>query len=67
VDHVHLKGLSRNEYCEFGDGDVDLQPVLRTLTDTGYSGAFTVEYEGPFDGTLRLYRSFHRARSALGI
>lgn len=67
VDHVHLKGLSRNEYCEFGDGDIELQPVLRTLLDTGYSGAFTVEYEGPFDGTLRLYRSFHRARSALGI
>jgi hypothetical protein len=27
---------------------------------------FTVEYEGPFDGTLRLYRSVHRARAAVG-
>jgi sugar phosphate isomerase/epimerase len=65
--HVHLKGLSQNEYCEFGEGDTDLRPVVKTLLDTGYSGAFTVEYEGPFDGTLRLYRSFQRARSALGI
>lgn len=67
VGHVHLKGLSRNEYCEFGEGDTDLEPVVRTLLDTGYRGAFTVEYEGPFDGTLRLYRSFQRARLALGI
>jgi hypothetical protein len=28
----------------------------------GYRGDFTVEYEGPFDGTLRLYESMQRAR-----
>jgi sugar phosphate isomerase/epimerase len=66
VAHVHLKGLSRGEYCEFGEGDVDLAPVLRSLLDGGYTGAFTVEYEGPLDGTLRLYRSVGRARAALG-
>lgn len=66
VSHVHLKGLSNGEYCEFGEGDVDLEPVIRSLRDTGYEGAFTVEYEGRFDGTLRLYRSVQRARSALG-
>jgi sugar phosphate isomerase/epimerase len=65
VGHVHLKGLDRGEYCEFGEGDVDLGPVLRALLDGGYDGRFTVEYEGPFDGTLRLYRSVQRARDAL--
>lgn len=65
VGHVHLKGLHHGEYCEFGEGDVDLIPVARTLLDRGYAGSFSVEYEGPFDGTLRLYRSVARARAAL--
>jgi sugar phosphate isomerase/epimerase len=62
VAHVHLKGLESGQYCEFGRGDVDLTPILRTLIERGYDGAFTVEYEGPFDGTLRLYQSVERAR-----
>lgn len=66
VSHVHLKGLDRGEYCEFGDGDVDLEPVVRSLANDGYPGQFTVEYEGHADGTLRLYRSVQRARAALG-
>jgi sugar phosphate isomerase/epimerase len=65
VGHVHLKGLHNGEYCEFGEGDVDLGPVIRTLLDGGYTGSFSVEYEGPFDGTLRLYRSVARARAIL--
>lgn len=65
VSHVHLKGLDHGEYCEFGDGDVDLEPVLRSLVADGYDGQFTVEYEGRADGTLRLYRSVQRARAAL--
>ena len=65
VGHVHLKGLDHGEYCEFGEGDVDLGPVVRSLVDGGYDGRFTVEYEGPFDATVRLYRSVQRARSAL--
>ena len=63
VAHVHLKGLDRGEFCEFGAGDVDLTPMLRQLARDGYAGDFTVEYEGPFDGTLRLYRSVERART----
>jgi sugar phosphate isomerase/epimerase len=66
ISHVHLKGLDRGEYCEFGEGDVDLEPVVRSLVGGGYAGRFTVEYEGPFDGTLRLYRSVQRARATLG-
>jgi len=66
VSHVHLKGLQRGDYCEFGEGDVDLTPVLRSLVQGGYSGRFTVEYEGHGDGTVRLYRSVERARMALG-
>ena len=66
VGHVHLKGLERGAYCEFGEGDVDLVPVLRSLRDGGYEGRFSVEYEGPADGTLRLYRSVQRARVLLG-
>jgi sugar phosphate isomerase/epimerase len=65
VGHVHLKGLDHREYCEFGVGDVDLTPVLQGLVAYGYRGGFTVEYEGPYDGTLRLYQSVHRARAAV--
>ena len=65
VGHVHLKGLERGEFCEFGAGDVELLPVLRTLDAHGYRGGFTVEYEGPYDGTLRLYQSVQRARSVV--
>jgi len=65
VAHVHLKGLEQGDYCEFGVGDVDLTPVLRALVRNGYTGRFSVEYEGPFDGTLRLYRSVQRARRAI--
>ena len=61
IGHVHLKGLDRGEYCEFGDGDVDLTPVLQSLLASGYRGGFTVEYEGRFDGTLRLWQSVDRA------
>jgi sugar phosphate isomerase/epimerase len=63
IAHVHLKGLERGHYCEFGKGDVDLTPVLRSLLAQRYGGQFTVEYEGPFDGTLRLYQSMQRARA----
>ena len=65
VGHVHLKGLEKGEFCEFGVGDVDLLPVLQTLDSYGYRGGFSVEYEGPHDGTLRLYQSVVRARSAV--
>lgn len=63
VAHVHLKGLERGEFCAFGTGDVDLTPVLQLLLEQGYRGDFTVEYEGKFDGTLRLYQSVERART----
>jgi len=66
VGHVHLKGLERGEYCEFGVGDVDLGPIVHTLVASGYTGRFTVEYEGRFDGSLRLYQSVKRARALLG-
>jgi sugar phosphate isomerase/epimerase len=65
IGHVHLKGLERGEFCEFGAGDVDLLPVLRSLESSGYRGGFTVEYEGPHDGTLRLYESVKRAMGAV--
>ena len=66
VSHVHLKGLERGDYCEFGEGDVDLGPIVRSLLEGGYGGRFTVEYEGHADKTLRLYRSVGRARAAVG-
>ena len=65
IGHVHLKGLEAGEFCEFGVGDVDLTPVLRRLLEGGYAGRFSVEYEGPHDGTLRLYQSVLRARDTL--
>jgi sugar phosphate isomerase/epimerase len=65
VAHVHLKGLAAGDYCEFGEGDVNLEPVIRSLLADGYRGRFTVEYEGPSDGTVRLYRSVQRARALI--
>jgi sugar phosphate isomerase/epimerase len=65
VGHVHLKGLDGGEFCEFGVGDVDLTPVLQALYSYGYRGGFSVEYEGPHDGTLRLYESVKRAQAAV--
>lgn len=65
VSHVHLKGLARGDYCEFGEGDVALESAIEALLAGGYVGQFTVEYEGHSDGTLRLYRSVNRARQTL--
>ena len=66
VGHVHLKGQVGGEFCGFGEGDVDLEPALRILAASGYAGAFTVEYEGPGDRTVRLYESVSRARATIG-
>jgi sugar phosphate isomerase/epimerase len=65
IAHVHLKGLQDGEYCEFGEGTLNLVPVIRRLLETGYRGGFTDEYEGRFDRTLRLYRSLRRARAVI--
>lgn len=66
VGHVHLKGYDGEHFCEFGDGIVDLHPMLEALIRGGYKGAFTVEYEGAGDRTLRLYSSVQRAKSVIG-
>jgi len=63
IGHLHLKGLEAGEYCEFGLGDVDLTPMLERLAAARYAGRFSVDYEGRFDGTLRLYQSVQRARA----
>jgi sugar phosphate isomerase/epimerase len=65
VAHVHLKGYAKGEFCGFGEGDVDLAPALEALVGSGYAGAFTVEYEGSGDRSLRLYQSVGRARDAV--
>jgi sugar phosphate isomerase/epimerase len=65
IQHVHLKGKIGTENCEFGAGDCDLTPLLRSLVGSGYSGAFTVEYEGRFDRTLRLFTSARHAATVL--
>jgi sugar phosphate isomerase/epimerase len=66
VAHVHLKGLAGPDaYCEFGEGLVDLVPVVRALLSSGYDGRFTVEYEGPRDATLRLYVGYRNAHALI--
>ena len=65
IGHVHLKGTTDGTCDEFGVGDVDLTPLLRSLIEGGYAGSFTVEYEGTFDRTVRLYQSVQRAHAAL--
>jgi sugar phosphate isomerase/epimerase len=65
IAHVHLKGLAGGGLSAFGTGDVDLTPVLRQLLGNGYRGDFTVEYEGPGDGTVQMYESICRARDVI--
>ena len=65
VAHVHLKGLDRGQFCEFGSGEVDLTPVVQSLVNDGYPGSFSVEYEGPDDATVRLFEGYTRAKSLL--
>jgi sugar phosphate isomerase/epimerase len=66
VAHVHLKGLDHDKrFCEFGAGYVDLTPVIRALIATGYTGGFTVEYEGRFDRTVRLFEGLRAARAVI--
>ena len=65
IGHLHLKGLENGEFCEFGVGDVDLTPVFEVLVDHAFAGSFSVEYEGHFDKTVRLYESMKRARAAI--
>jgi sugar phosphate isomerase/epimerase len=65
VGHVHLKGYAAGAFCGFGDGEVDLVPVLTALAAGGYRGGFTVEYEGAGDRTVRLYESVQRARAVV--
>ena len=66
IGHVHLKGYDGEHFCEFGEGTIDLGRMLETLIRGGYRGAFTVEYEGAGDRTVRLYTSVQRARSVVG-
>jgi sugar phosphate isomerase/epimerase len=66
VAHVHLKGLDhQSRFCEFGQGRIDLTPVLRRLVAGGYAGGFSVEYEGPADRTLRLYQGLRTAQQTI--
>jgi len=65
VAHVHLKGLAGGAVSAFGTGEVDLTPVLRQLLGNGYPGDFTVEYEGPGDGTIQMFDSVCRARDVI--
>jgi sugar phosphate isomerase/epimerase len=66
IGHVHLKGVKGDHLCEFDEGDVDLKPLLAALEAGGYTGSFTVEYEGAGDATSALHRSVGRARAVLG-
>ena len=43
--NVQIDDMRRgvHEHLEFGDGEIDFPPVLRTLADTGYRGLVAVE------------------------
>ncbi len=58
--HVHFKdgSGSRQNYrgAALGEGEIDLELAVRELRAAGYSGPWTVEYEGPRDQAEDGYR-----------
>lgn len=58
IGHVHLKGVMNGQYCEFGEGDVNLENMIIKLYEEEYSGLFSIEYEGQNDKTISLLKSY---------
>jgi sugar phosphate isomerase/epimerase len=55
VVYTHWKDVARRgdqvEYHAFGEGDIDWQPIIRTLLDD-FDGIWAIEYERKIDSTL---------------
>ncbi len=65
ISHVHLKGLTGGNYCEFGDGDISFNGIIKDLVQNGYKGNFSLEYEGVNDRTVRLLKSYNLLKGVL--
>lgn len=48
-----------------GEGDIDLDRIVKTLADTGYSGYISVEYEGLGDGVRETEKSINYLKALL--
>lgn len=67
--HVQIDDMRRgvHEHLEFGDGEVDLPPVLAALEDAGYAGLVAVELpRHSHAAPLVARRSLAALREALG-
>ena len=65
VKHIHLKGLKNGEYCEYGEGDVDLSGLIKASVRHGYDGDFTLEMEGVSDPMGAIGKSINKLYEAL--
>ncbi|GAA1490811.1 sugar phosphate isomerase/epimerase family protein [Brachybacterium sacelli] len=57
----HLRG------AVVGNGDIDLRSVARSITDSGYTGFVSIEFEGWEDCLLGCERGLANARRLLGL
>jgi sugar phosphate isomerase/epimerase len=59
IVHVHLADSQRREP---GSGHLDFDPVFEVLGDTGYSGAFAMEFLPASDAAIAAGREWVQAR-----
>ena len=60
VHHVHFKDQIRSkgyQLCSCGEGDIPLREILRTLSDDGYAGFVSLEWEKKWHPELPSYES----------
>jgi len=65
--HTHLKGFksTTGRACTPGDGDINMDTIVRTLRDTGYDGVWSIEWEAPYDPSDDLARSLKYVKGIL--
>lgn len=53
VNYSHWKDVrwvdNGPEFCAFGEGEINWQPIIKELLNSGYQGYWGVEYENPED------------------
>lgn len=66
IENVHLKGYYNNNYCEYGNGDYNLNKLINKMLNDNYQGYFTLEYEGKNNPTIRLLKAYKKLKGEIG-